>query len=480
MSCDSYLDINEDPNSPSEADVTSDMIFPGVEMNIATGYGNYLRTAGGYFSQQYAQLFGTSNYLDYSEFNMSATRSSSTYSQLYTHGLLNLKTIREKSTENEEWGTYLAATTLRVFVLQALVDAYGEFPYTEALDDENLSPKYDEGEDIYDGIIAELDSALYKVSGTETVCTNFLFGSNSVDNWIKFANALKLKLLMRESNVKDVQTQLAALITEDNFPAEDVSWDDCWTNEKGAANPFYQEDFADYFAAQFNLVANLAFMKTMSDSNDARKEKFFEPNDDGDYTGGISGSNFSNTKLYKAGYFCRPLASFDMPVYLINVFEIDFFKAEYYARYGTAADAKIWYEAGIKASFETSGLDASDAINIYTTSYPYDNANYKELIGIQKWIALGGTNNFEAWCELRRLDFPKFTSVTGDEIYDEANDVYDPSKYTAGTLYTPITVNSELGDNQLLERFPYAESSSSRNSNAPDNKLGNVPVFWAK
>jgi len=479
-SCDSYLDINGDPNSPSEEDVTSSMIFPGAEMNIATGYGDYMRIVGGYFSQQYAQQFGTSNYLDYSEFNMSATRSSSTYSQLNTHGLLSLNTIKEKSTENEEWGTYLAATTLRVFVIQSLVDAYGEIPYTEALDVTNLSPKYDEGEDVYAGIIAELDSALDKVSGSEIVCTNFLFGSTSVDNWVKFANALKLKLLMRESNVKDVESELAALIGENNFPTEDISWDDCWTDEKGAANPFYQEDFASYFATQVNLIANLAYMKTMTDSNDARRDKFFETNDDGDYTGGISGSYFSTSDKYKAAYFCRPVASYDMPVYLINVFEIDFFKAEYYARYGSADDAEKYYKAGIEASFETSGLDVSDAESIYTTSYPYDNGNYKELIGIQKWIALGGTNNFEAWCELRRLDFPKFTDVKGSDIYDEANDNYDPSKYTAGTLYTPITVNSELGDNQLLERFKYAESSTSRNSNAPDNKLGNVPVFWAK
>ena len=33
-----------------------------------------------------------------------------------------------------EWGTYLAATTLRVFTYQALVDAYGSIPYSEAFD----------------------------------------------------------------------------------------------------------------------------------------------------------------------------------------------------------------------------------------------------------------------------------------------------------------------------------------------------------
>ena len=42
-SCDSYLDINQNPQSPSEANVTSSMIMPGAEMAIANAYGNYLR-----------------------------------------------------------------------------------------------------------------------------------------------------------------------------------------------------------------------------------------------------------------------------------------------------------------------------------------------------------------------------------------------------------------------------------------------------
>lgn len=72
-------------------------------------------------------------------------------------------------------GTYLAATTLRAFAFETLVDCFGETPYTEALDADNLSPKYDDGKTVYDGIIAEIDNALSKASASSTVCTNFLF-----------------------------------------------------------------------------------------------------------------------------------------------------------------------------------------------------------------------------------------------------------------------------------------------------------------
>ena len=480
-SCDNYLDINKDPNSPSEANITPSMIFPGTEMNLAASYGDFLRIVGGYYAQHYAQTFGTGNYVDYSQFKMSATRSSGTYTQLYTRTLKNLETVRQQSKAAEQWGTYLAATTLRVFTYQVLVDAYGEVPYTEAFDLNNLAPKYDDGLIIYQGILAELDEALSKATSSNVVCTNFLFGTTTAEEWIKFAKALKLKLLMRMSNTSDVQSKVAALIQENDFPTSDVSYDDCWTDETGKASPYYQEEYASYFGStQVNVVANIAYMQTMRESNDARIPKFFRTNGSGEYKGGVSGTNFSTSSLYKEPYFCRPVFTYNMPVNLITVSEIEFFKAEFSALHGTSAVAESHYKAAIDASFIAAGLSVSDAANIYTTSYPWNNANYAKLIGIQKWIALGGTNNFEAWCEMRRLKFPAFGTVTGSAIYNVANDVYSPELYVAGTLYTPIQFNTDLGAGKILQRFKYAESSTSRNSNAPANKGDAIPVFWAE
>ena len=159
-SCQDYLDINKSPNSPSAENMTPDMMFPAVEMNLAASYGDFLRIVGGYYSQHYSQLTGTSNYLDYSQFNMSATRSSGTYTQLNTRVLGNLKTIRDYAAANEEWGTYLAATVLRAFTYQVLVDCYEQVPYTEAMNTDYPSPKYDDGLTVYQGVIAEIDDAL--------------------------------------------------------------------------------------------------------------------------------------------------------------------------------------------------------------------------------------------------------------------------------------------------------------------------------
>lgn len=482
-SCDSYLDINESPNSPAASVVENDMIMPAAEMNIATSYGDFLRITGGYYAQMYAQYFGTSNYVSYSQFEMSATRSSGNYTQLAQRGLSNLKVIADKAAASEEWGTYLAAKVLRAFTYQVLVDCYGEIPYTEAQDDSNLSPKYDDGQTIYEGILAELDEALGLANNSDLVCTNFLYPGATASKWIQFANALKLRILMRMADVKDVTSTVGALITEDNFPTQDVAYSGCFADEAEHRNPFYSEDFAP--GMQKNIVANLSIIGTMqvldSDGNieyqDPRLGAFFETNDEGNFFGGISGTNFSTSKTIKTSQLCRPVASYDMPIYMLTLSEIEFFKAEYYARTGSTAQAAAHYAAAVEASFASAGVSGAEE-NV--ARYPFDAGNYKKSLGIAKWVALSGVNPFEAYCELRRLDYPAFGGIKGETFYDVTTDAYDVSQYVPGTLYTPITVYGPIGDSKLLERWPYPESSASRNSNTPDFPGYTTPVFWAK
>ena len=459
-------------------------------MNLAGSYGDYLRITGGYYAQYYCQTFGTSNYLDYSQFSQSATRSSSTYTQLNARVLKNLQLVRNYAEQHEEWGDYLAATVLRAFTYQTLVDCYGEVPYTEALDATNPTPNYDSGETVYKGIIAEIDDALSKAKATDRVCTNFLFPGETADSWIKFANALKLKIYSRMGGS---DAQIGAIIAENNLPTADISYKGCWSSESGAMSPFYAEEFAtNWGSTQVNVVANIAIIGSMQikDSEgavayeDPRLAKFFEKNGSGNYTGGISGTNFSTSSSYKSAYWCRPVASFDMPVYMITLAEIDFFIAEYYARTGKADYAASYYNSANALSIKAAGYNDIDAANLamdFEKQWPFDASNYKKSIGIAKWIAMAGLNPFEGYCELRRLKYPTFGSIKGSDMYNETDDAsYKPNLYKAGTLYTPIKVYGPVGDNQLLQRWPYAESSSARNSNTPNFPGYTTPIFWAQ
>ena len=486
-SCNNYMDINQDPNSPTEGNMTPSIMMPAAEMGIAATYGNLLRIPAGYFTQHFAHQFGTSNYVDYSQFTMSPVRSGSAYSQMYRVGLKNLQTISALAEKNEEWGTYLAATTLRCFALQALVDCYGSIPYTEALDISNPTPHYDEGEVVYAGLIEELNGALAKASATDPVATNFLFPGQNAANWIKFANALKLKLLSRVSGVQSVDSQIGAIISEGNLPPADVAYTGCWSNETGQMNPYYSEEFATSFGStQINVIANIAIIGTMQQKDaegnivysDPRLPAFFEKNASGNYTGGVSGTNFSTSASYKTTYWCRPVASYDMPVYMITVSEIEFFISEYYARTGNSAAAAEHYVKAVAASFASAGVSgAAD----YVKQFPYDQSNYKKCLGIAKWVALAGTNDFESWCELRRLRYPTFGTVSGTDIYNVGNDTYKPELYQAGTLYTPIQVDGNIGNNNIIERWPYPSTSTASNSNAPSFSNSDYlkKMFWA-
>lgn len=483
-SCKDYLDINYSPNNPGEDLATVDMVMPAAEMALCSRYGDVYRIIGGYLAEHYAQFFGTSNYLGYSQFNVGSSSTSASYSSLYAAAIANSTFVRDKAAETEAWGTYLAAVCIRVFTFQALVDAYGETPYSEAdKGKDNLNPEFDDGADVYAGLIAELDDALAKASPALPVATNLLYAGEDATNWIKFANALKLKLLMRERAVDGVNVDAAitALVEEDNFPDADVAWTCLTTNEKGHANPFYQEEFATYFGStQVNCGLNVALYRTLDASGDARLGKFFSKNKNNVYWGSISGFNMSTSDNYKDAAFCRPNMAADTPVYLISLSEIYFFLSEYYQKVkNDAVNAAAYYDAAIAASFATAGLTAADAA-VVIAAYPYSAANADKYIGIQKWVALSGINNFEAWCEMRRLGYPAFGGKKAEDIYSLAADNLDATALPAGELYTPYQVEAEVGNNALVQRWPYAQASINYNPNTPAVKKLTDKVFWAK
>jgi hypothetical protein len=177
----------------------------------------------------------------------------------------------------------------------------------------------------------------------------------------------------------------------------------------------------------------------------------------------------STSANYKAAAFCRPNMAYNSPVYLISKAEVEFWLAEYY---GNNAQGKAHYEAAIEASFASAGVEGAEAA---IAAWPFDGS--KKTIGVQKWIALSGINNYEAWCEMRRLGYPAMGSKKATDIY--SGDNLDPTVLTPGELYTPYQVDPELGSGTILARWPYPRSSTDYNANAPKVKKNNEKVFWA-
>lgn len=68
-------------------------------------------------------------------------------------------TYAQKSPEYKFFGDI--ARIFKVFNYQLLVDAYGDVPYTEALQgDNNLAPKFDDDAVVYQALVTELDAII--------------------------------------------------------------------------------------------------------------------------------------------------------------------------------------------------------------------------------------------------------------------------------------------------------------------------------
>jgi hypothetical protein len=113
-------------------------------------------------------------------------------------------------------------TVFRVLLFSFMTDFYGDVYYTEALKAREgiLYPKYDKQADIYAGLLKELDDANALIaSGTEPISDTYdLMFAGDKTKWVKFANSLKLRLLMRASaKMPDAAAKMAALASSPLF-----------------------------------------------------------------------------------------------------------------------------------------------------------------------------------------------------------------------------------------------------------------------
>jgi hypothetical protein len=107
--------------------------------------------------------------------------------------------------------------TFRALLFSFMTDYYGDIYYSEALKGREgiLYPKYDKQEDIYNGLLAELETANTLIpDGTVNISANedLMFHGDKLQ-WQKFTNSLRLRLLMRASNkMSDAGAKMAAII----------------------------------------------------------------------------------------------------------------------------------------------------------------------------------------------------------------------------------------------------------------------------
>ena len=146
-SCNEWLDVNTDPNNPTE--VPADLVLPNAQMQIAGSVGGDYAILGGIWSQHWTQSHIASQYKDIDSYDLTDKDFEIDWSELYSDALVDLAEIKTKSSAAGEWNSYLQATCLEAYTYQILADLYDKVPCKEAVQGSaNLTPKFDDGEAI--------------------------------------------------------------------------------------------------------------------------------------------------------------------------------------------------------------------------------------------------------------------------------------------------------------------------------------------
>lgn len=129
-----------------------------------------------------------------------------------------------KNAKTNGAGMYEAiARIMKALDFQMLVDIFGNVPYSQAFDGGNIrTPKYDDDKDIYASLFRELDAAIALINNPALsssnnnpgIAINDLVYKGNKTNWKKFANTLKLRMLMHMAN-----TTFAAGVETNTFVA---------------------------------------------------------------------------------------------------------------------------------------------------------------------------------------------------------------------------------------------------------------------
>ena len=470
-SCD--LDINQNPNYPTGADISPELQFPAVISAIADASGDQMFNYGGFFAQYFEQMPEANQYNDIAELNIDESKDvfNRCYNNIYAGALMDIEDIKTKTTNT---ANLFACQVMRTQAFQLLVDNTSETPYSEALQGgANSSPKYDDGKTVYEGVLAELDAAEAALTGDIVTMTDPLLNKN-LSQWKGYANALRLRMYLRliDGGQSEYTAKVTALLAANNFFSGNVAWD-VFMDKEGQYNPWYQSVFSltSNHCAAYPIVS---YMQNMADPrlSYAIKARTSDNTFVGQFPGSkqepaIVGTSYKNKDVSTINYD----VAHDMPIYLFTQSELQFLIAEAQMRFNNnASAAKAAYEAGVEADFALRGV--SGAEGFLAAAGSWDNAADKlKLIYMQKWTALFMHDHMEAWSEIRRTDVPALSTASAAQI--KAN----PALYTPGDLICPAV--NKKGGNNIAMSMPYSSNSRKYNVNTPATaRQITDKVFW--
>lgn len=374
----------------------------------------------------------------------------------------------------------LTATIYLYDHTQKVVDLHGDIPFFKAGlmstlgDYVAASPSYDQADAIYTKMLDdlkafadELNTITVKPAVMDGFTTQDLINNGNLDLWKRYCNSLRIRILMRVSNVPAFQTRVTTEM--DQILGNPATYPVITTNAQNAQ--------IDVFSTATNLPINLnatgfqsgledwggniagkAMIDNMKANTDPRLRVMFEPGAaaGGAYNGidplanataqqalidGGTTAIYNRSTLSRNDYF---------PGVLINAAEVFFLIAEYHLKDGNDAAAEAAYNSGIDQSIREYYLFRSvsndNIAGAVTPLDPNEITTYQEetgvdwdaaanddeklaLIATQKWLHYSVVQPLEGWAEHRRMDVLDF----GFEVDNTNAQTLPPQRW----LYAP-------------------------------------------
>ena len=460
VSCEDYLDVNEDPNNPSSENIKPENVLAASQVYTYNTLSTNMNQLGNLMMNNWTRDVGASNssyYFNEHTYNVT----SDFYSGIFENLMLRTSNFTFiQQTEEPNYENYKAiAKILKTQYFQYLVDLYGDIPYSQAHKrGENLTPTYDDDMAIYRDLVVQLEQAVSLIDNAPATAINP--GANDVmlqgnmAMWKKFANTLKLKILIRESQKASsaayVQSEINELVTSGaQFlgPNDNIKINPGYNNNKPNG---FASLFLDSTGAVLNNYSSTAATKYtityLTNTNDNRIGRIYSTATGGGYAGHQQGDVLTPLTNYPVSHVGPGLLDDNSQDGIVfTAAESLLLQAEAVQRGLMPGIAKDLYESGITESFKLLGLTATDASTYYgqaisLVNWSASTGNEIEAIINQKWIALNGINGIETWIENTRTGFPSHVplSTVAPGTSRPVRLLYPSSEISGNTANVPV------------------------------------------
>lgn len=313
-----------------------------------------------------------------------------------------------------------AALVMRAWFMSNLTDMFGDIPYTEAFKgrEEFYYPKYDTQQSIYTSLLADLKRANDLFNENQPFKSSDVIYASDPVKWRKFANAMRLRLLVRVSNKPEMKApaEIAEMFNNPTkFPLFTSNEDEAMMKYDGI-KPFINL-FFEMSAAEFSGSRRMGkpLMDLMNGTVDGRRFRYATKNTPGAYVGIPSGYNeqetvaFADNNGLKTSTLATTLKADNYPYPILTWSEVNFLLAEAALKGWINADAQTYFNKGVEASWRQwkctwDGTAGTTYLARSTVRFTGATATMERLIS-QKYIAMF-FSGFEAWYDYRRTGYP--------------------------------------------------------------------------